>query len=560
VRAFLPPGLPPPSTLPADVVAGLTTAAVVLPKAMAYATIAGLPVQVGLYTAVIPMAIYAVLGTSRPLSVSTTTTLAILTAAELGNVAPDGAPERLLAATATLAALTGVFLVLAGLLRLGFLAKFISEPVLVGFKAGIGLVVVVDQLPKFLGVHIDKAGWLHNLVATLAQLSHLSTPTLVIAVVTVGILVGLEQVLPKSPAPLIAVGVAIAISAGFGLEAAGVAIVGPIPAGLPHLVLPDLSLARLLWPGALGIALMSFTESIAAGRAFAEKGEPRPLPDRELLATGAANLGGGFFGAMPAGGGTSQTAVNRHAGARTQMAGLVTAVAGVATLLFLAPVLALMPMAALAAVVIATSVPLIHLPSFRRIYRFRVVEFTWAVAACAGVMFLGTLNGILVAVVLSLAALMYLANNPPVYVMVRKPGTDVFRPASAEHPEDERVPGLLILRADGRVHFANIENIGDKMWPLIYEAHPRVVLLDCSGIVGFEYTSLMMFAEGEERLRAEGMELWLAELSPEALAQVQRSSLGPRLGRERMHFTLALAVEAFKARELAHGGTRAPRV
>ena len=558
MRAIMPPGVSLRATLPADVVAGLTTAAVVLPKAMAYATIAGLPVQVGLYTAVIPMLVYALLGSSRPLSVSTTTTLAILTAAELASVAPDGAPERLLAATATLAALTGLFLVLAGLLRLGFLAKFISEPVLVGFKAGIGLVVVVDQLPKFLGVHIEKAGWLHNLLATVAQLPHVSTPTLVIAVVTIGLLVGLEHFLPKSPAPLIAVGVAIAISAWLGLEAAGVAIVGPIPAGLPELVTPDLSLVRLLWPGALGIALMSFTESIAAGRAFAEKGEPRPQANRELLATGAANLAGGFFGGMPAGGGTSQTAVNRHAGARTQMAGLVTAAAGVATLLFLAPVVALMPMAALAAVVIATSVPLIHLPSFRRIYRFRLVEFTWAVAACAGVMFLGTLNGILVAILLSMAALMYLGNNPPVYVMVRKPGTDAFRPVSDEHPGDERVPSLLILRADGRVHFANIENIGDKMWPLIYEARPRVVLLDCSAIVGFEYTSLMMFAEGEERLHNEGMELWLAELSPEALTQVQRSALGQRLGRERMHFTLAGAVEAFKVREASQGRAAAP--
>jgi high affinity sulfate transporter 1 len=554
MRAFLPPGLSWRESLPRDAVAGLTTAAVVLPKAMAYATIAGLPVQVGLYTAVVPMVVYALLGTSRPLSVSTTTTLAILTAAELGKVAPDGAPERLIAGAATLAVLTGVFLLLAGLLRLGFLAKFISEPVLVGFKAGIGLVIVVDQLPKFLGVHIEKAGWLHNLLATVAQLPNVSTPTLVIALVTVGLLVGFEHFLPKSPAPLIAVGVAIAISAWLGLEASGVAIVGPIPAGLPQLLMPDLSMARLLWPGALGIALMSFTESIAAGRAFAIQGEPRPQPNRELLATGAGNIAGGFFGGMSAGGGTSQTAVNRHAGARTQMAGLVTAAAGVATLLFLAPVLALMPMAALAAVVIITSLPLISLPSVRRIFRFRSVEGSWAVAACAGVMFLGTLNGILVAVVLSMVALFYLGNNPPVYAMARKPGTDVFRPVSDEHPEDERVPGLLILRTDGRVHFANIENIGDKLWPLIYEAHPRVVLLDCSGIASFEYTALLMFADGEKRLRTEGMELWLADLSPEALTQIQRTALGKLLGRERMYFTLANAVEAFRATG-SRGGT-----
>lgn len=545
---FPPPGRTWRSLLTADVIAGLTTAAVVLPKAMAYATIAGLPVQVGLYTAVVPMLVYAALGTSRPLSVSTTTTLAILTAAELGQAAPDGAPERLLAATAMLAVLTGAILALAGLFRLGFLAKFISEPVLVGFKAGIGLVIVVDQLPKFLGVHIEKAGWLHNLLATVAQLGEVSAPTLVIGAVTIGILVGLEHFLPRSPAPLLAVGAAIALSAWLGLEAAGVSTVGPIPSGLPRFTLPDLSLARILWPGALGIALMSFTETIAAGRAFAQRGEPRPRANRELFATGAANLAGGLFGGMPAGGGTSQTAVNRHAGARTRLAGAVTALAGVATLLFLAPVLALMPHAALAAVVIATSIPLISIPAFRRIRRYRVLEFTWTVAACAGVVVLGTLNGILVAVVLSLLALMYLANNPPVYVMARKPGTDVFRPISAEHPGDETAPGLLILRTDGRVHFGNIEHIGDQMWPLVQSARPRVVLIDCSGIDGFEYTALIGLLDGEERLRAEGAELWLANLSPEAFTQVERSELGKLLGRERMHFTVAMAVAAFKAR------------
>jgi len=560
MRPSLPPGMSWRSVLTADVIAGLTTAAVVLPKAMAYATIAGLPVQIGLYTAVMPMVVYAVLGTSRPLSVSTTTTLAILTAAELGQAAPDGAPERLLAATAMLAVLTGAILAVAGLLRLGFLAKFISEPVLVGFKAGIGLVIVVDQLPKFLGVHIEKAGWLHNLVATAAHLPEVSIPTLMIALVTVGILVGLEHFLPRSPAPLVAVGAAIAISAWLGLGAAGVSTVGTIPSGLPRFVLPDWSLARMLWPGALGIALMSFTESIAAGRAFAERGEPRPRPNRELFATGVANLAGGLFGAMPAGGGTSQTAVNRRAGALTQLAGAVTALAGVATLLFLAPVLALMPLATLAAVVIVTSIPLISISGFRRIRQYRVLEFSWTVAACAGVVVLGTLNGILVAVVLSMLALIYLANNPPVYVMARKPGTDVFRPVSVEHPADETVPGLLILRTDGRLHFGNIEYIGDRMWPLIQAARPRVVLLDCGGVPSFEYTALMALAAGEEKLRGEGIELWLAELSPEALPQVQRSELGGLLGRERMHFTIALAVEAFKARGLGpRDGASGPR-
>jgi high affinity sulfate transporter 1 len=515
---------------------------------MAYATIAGLPVQVGLYTAVVPMLVYAFLGTSRSLSVSTTTTIAILTAAELSRAVPDGNAAGLLAAAVTLAALTGVVLAVAGVLRLGFLAKFISDPVLVGFKAGIGLVIVVDQLPKFLGVHIDKGGWFHNLVATLAQLPHLSMPTAMIALLTAALLVGLEHFLPRSPAPLIAIGAAIAVSALMGLQASGVSVVGPIPAGLPDFAIPSIALAQVMWPGALGIALMSFTETIAAGRAFAEKGEPRPEANRELFATGAANVAGGFFGGMPAGGGTSQTAVNRHAGARTQMAGLVTALTGAATLLFLSPVLALMPLAALAAVVIVTSLPLISIASFRAIRRYRILEYTWTVAACLGVVVLGTLNGILVAVALSMVALIYLASHPPVYVMVRKPGTDVFRPVSAEHPEDEKVPGLLIMRTDGRIHFANVEYIGDQMWPHIIAERPRVVLLDCSGIVGFEYTAVMALSDAEERLKEDGMELWLARLSPEALAQVQRTALGDRLGRERMHFTLALAVEAYRSR------------
>lgn len=534
-------------TLPADAVAGLTTAAVVLPKAMAYATIANLPVQAGLYTAVTPMVVYALLGSSRPLSVSTTTTLAILTAAEVARLAPDGTPDRMIAVATTLAVLTGAFLILAGVFRLGFLAKFISEPVLVGFKAGIGLVIVVDQLPKFLGIHIEKAGWLHNIVATVAHLPEVSRPTLLIALVTVGILAGLEHFRPRSPAPLIAVGAAIALSAWFGLEAAGVATVGAVPAGLPGFTPPDWQLARQLWPAALGMALMSFTESIAAGRAFAERGEPRPRPNRELLATGTASLAGGLLGSMAAGGGTSQTAVNRRAGARTKAAGMVTALAGIATLLVLAPVLALMPLAALAAVVIVTSLPLVSLTGFARIRRFRMVEFSWSLAACAGVVFLGTLAGILVAVILSLLLLIYLSNNPPVYVLGRKPGTDVFRPRSDEHPEDQSIPGLLVLRTDGRVHFGNVEYLGDQMWPLIYEARPKVVLLDCNGIPSFEYTALTTLAEGEERIRREGMELWLAALSAEALGEVQRSGLGERLGRERMHFTVARAAEAFEA-------------
>jgi high affinity sulfate transporter 1 len=531
-----------------DVLAGLTSAAVVVPKAMAYATIAGLPVQVGLYTALVPMVIYALLGTSRPLSVSTTTTIAILTASALSLAAPGGGPAELAVVAATLSLMVGLVLVLATVLRLGFVANFISEPVLTGFKSGIGLVIVVDQVPKLLGIHLDKTGFFRDL---LAIVQHLPQSSLVTVLVSLGILAfifGLERFLPKAPAPLLAVGVAILASAVLGLQAAGVAMVGEVPRGLPSFVWPQLDVVRQLWPAAVGIALMSFTESIAAGRAFAEPQEPRPLPNRELLALGIANVGGGLLGAMPAGGGTSQTAVNRRAGAKTQLSELVTAAGALATLLLLAPFIALMPKAALAAVVIVYSFDLVQPAEFNEIRLVRTTEFRWALIAFAGVLVLGTLQGIVVAVIVSLLSLAHQAYNPPMYVVGRKRGTSVFRPVSAEHPDDEQWAGLLMLRMEGRLFFANAERVADLLWSHVERTRPEVLLLHCRAIIDVEYTALKVLGEVEEKLRKAGCELWVAGLNPSVLEVVERSRFGAALGRGRMFLNMQEAVEKFQAR------------
>lgn len=533
--------------LPRDVMAGLITAAVVIPKAMAYATIAGLPVQVGLYTVLVPMAIYAVLGSSRPLSVSTTTTLAILTAADLGQIAPDGNPSALLAASATLTLLVGAILVLASLLRLGFVANFISEPVLIGFKSGIALVIILDQLPKLFGIHITKAGFFRDLAALLQAIPDSSWPTFAVALATIVLLAGLEYFAPRAPAPLVAVAAGIAGMGLLGLQAHGVESVGFIPRGLPTLTLPDVSLIEQLWPGALGIALMSFTETIAAGRAFAHSDEPPIAPNRELLATGLANAGGAFLGGMPAGGGTTQTAVNRLAGARTQLAELVTAGAALLTMLLLAPLMSQMPQATLAAVVIVYSIGLVKPAEFRAIVRIRRTEFVWALAALAGVVLLGTLKGIVVAIIISLVALAYQMADPPVRVLGRKPGTNVFRPRSQENPDDETFPGLLLLQLEGRIFFINVERIAEKMRAIAAEANPKVVAIDLSGVFDIEYTALKMLIEAEKRQRDRGVSIWLVGLNPEVLAVIQRSPLGAVLGRERMHFNLELAVEKYLA-------------
>jgi len=529
--------------LGADLVAGLTAAAVVIPKAMAYAAVAGLPVQVGLYTAFVPVVIYAILGSSRVLSASTTTTLAILAAAALGEAVPDANGPRLLVAAGTLTVLVGAILVAASVLRLGFVANFISEPVLGGFKAAIGLVIIVDQAPKLLGIHIHKAGFFRDILHIVAGARETSLPTLVLSIALAALILGLMRWAPKVPAPLVAVALAIGASAAFHLSAMGVKTVGAIPGGLPSPTWPDLGLLSTLWPGAVGIALMSFTETIAAGRAFAETEEPRPSPNRELFATGVACAVGGLLGAMPSGGGTTQTAVNRRVGARTQLAGLVTGLTSLATLLVLAPALSLMPEATLATIVVIYSAELVSMRDFRAIAAVRRTEFLWALTAFAGVVLLGTLRGIVVAVIVSVLSLAHQANNPAVYEVGRKPGTGVFRRRSAEHPGDEVFPGLCLLRMEGRIYFGNAQRVLDLLAPIAIASNAKVIVLDCSAVFDIEYSALKMLAEAEDRIRAQGAELWLAALNPEVLPIVERSPLGKALGRERMRLDLADAVE-----------------
>jgi MFS superfamily sulfate permease-like transporter len=248
---------------------------------------------------------------------------------------------------------------------------------------------------------------------------------------------------------------------------------------------------------------------------------------------------------MPAGGGTSQTAVNRLAGARTQVSTLVTAGATLLTMLLLAGPMGLMPQATLAAVVIVYSVGLIELAGFRAIHAVRRMEFIWALAALAGVVLLGTLKGILVAIVVSVIALGQQVANPPVYVLGRKPGTNVFRPRSDEHPDDESFPGLLLLRVEGRVFFLNAARIGEKILPLVEQWRPKVVAIDLSGVFDLEYTALKNLIEAEKRLSENGISLWLVRLAPEVLRVVKRSSLGATLGEERMHFNLGIAVQRY---------------
>jgi len=291
---------------------------------------------------------------------------------------------------------------------------------------------------------------------------------------------------------------------------------------------------------------MSFTETLAAGRAFARKDDSAaPRPNRELLATGLANVGGALLGAMPGGGGTTQTAVNVHAGARTQLAEIVTAAMTLVTCLFLSPLVAMMPQSALAAMVIVYSFGLIRPIEFHDILKIRATEFSWAIVAFAGVVLLGTSKGIVVAIILSLITLAHQVADPPVYVLRRKPGTNVFRPQSPEHPADESFPGLLLLRPEGPIFFANVTQVAHKIEPLVREARPKVVAVDASGVFDMEYTALKMFAQVAKRQSQHGIQLWLIGMTPRVLAIVQRSPLGQILRRDEMHFNLEIAVRHY---------------
>lgn len=541
-----------------DLVAGLSAAAVVIPQALAYATMAGLPLQVGLYVALAPMFAYAMLGTSRRLSVSSTSAISIFTGSILFDVVgPASSPGDYIVPAATLAFLAGVFLLLAALLRLGFLADFISRPVLTGVLSGIGVVIIISQLGKVLGLSVPPgSSSLQTLGFVFSNLNQINWPTLLLTAVTLAIIVLLPRFAPRIPAALVAVASGILLSALLDLSQLGITLVGDIPTGLPALSLPDLSLIGRLWLPAAAIAVLAFTESIAVARAFRQFGEPPVDANQELVALGAANIAGGFFQAYPASGGSSQTAVNARAGAKTQAAALVTVGVVVLILLFLAPLISLMPEATLGAILLLAGAGLIDVAEFRDMAQIRRPEFILALIAFAVVIVGGILAGVLVSVLLSIIALIAQADRPPVYAVGRKPGSHTFRPLSA-YPHDDTIAGLLIARTEGRLFFANVATVIDGIWSLIHQTSPKpqVVVLDCDAIPDIDYTALKALAEFKVQLQDNGITLWLAALNPTALHNVRQAMQAKHVGDEGLYPSLEEAVEAYLQRDAAPEGT-----
>jgi len=512
---------------------------------MAYATIAGAPVEFGLYVATLPMIVYALFGTSRVLSVSTTSSLALLTAAAVASVgtAHGGAPA---VAITTLAAVVGAVLFVAGWLRLGFLADLISTPVLAGFKLGMGILIVTTQLGPLLGIDTGGASFASHLASALQHAGDVHAPTALLGAVCLAALVALAHLAPRVPAPLVVIGGAMLATAALGLEARGVALVPALPEGLPAPALPDLALAKALLPSALGVALMVFVESTAAARAFEAPEDPPLDPDQELRALGLAGLVAGLIQAMPAGGGLSQTAVNHANGARTPVAAAVTGAVVLAIVLALAPLVRQLPNAALGAVVLVSVVGLIDLHTIRRIAHVRNRDGWLAVGAAAGVLGLGVLPGVLVAVLASFGALMAGAQQLPVRVLGRVRGSSDFRDF-ASHPYDEQLPGLVVMRPEGWLFFGNARRVARLVLERVAHTRPpvRVVVLDTSAVPDIEITALDLFAELDRALGERGVALWVCALTTRPKQMIRRAGLAPEF-EGRLYRTLQEAVEAFE--------------
>lgn len=513
-----------------DLVAGLSAGAVVIPQAMAYTAIADLPPQVGLYTCITPMLVYAAIGGGRALSVSTTSTIATLTATTLVSAGVAAGAKDALGAVAALALLVGVILLLFRILRLGSLVENVSGATLLGVQIGVGTTVAVGQLPTLLGVHenVTAHGFVRSLIVLFESLGSIDWLTTTVSTAAIVVLLLLKRFTPRLPAALIVVVAGILLVAFTDVSSHGLALIQPVPQGLPSLTLPEVSLLGALVPGALGIAVMAFIETAAVGRQMRVPGDPQLVSGRELVAVGAANVLGSFAGAMPAAGGFSQSAVNRTAGARSQLAAVTTVVLAILVALFLGPVLSLLPQAILSALVFVAVAGLIDIPRLVRLGRIDRRELRIALVTAAVGLSAGLLAAVAVGVFITLVLVLRELNIPRTSVL-------------------ESRGGMVVVRLDHDVYTANVSEYGAALRQLV-EQQPQPVtalVIDLRRLEGTSNTVMEAVAELDRELAARGVAMHLAEVPDPVLEIARRTAWFQQLQSEgRVHATIAEAEQA----------------
>ena len=531
-----------------DLIAGVTVAALIVPKNLGYAGIAGIPLQNGLYAAAAGALLYGIFGTSRQISMGPSSGLAAVAAsAVIATGVTDEQEVASFVAGITLA--SGILFLVLAVLKMGWIAQFLSRAVVTGFLFGAAIDVVIGELPKLTGTDVDGTNSLQELWSWLGTLGERQQATVVVGVVALVVVFGLRRVAPQVPGALVLVVGGLLASWLFDLGAHGVALVGDVPRGLPSFEVPD---TGLMWDhvvtvaiAAVALVLIGFSQTAGDARAFAAKHRYQIDIDQESVAQAFANSGAGLFQGMPVSTSLSASSLNDHSGARTGLASITSGVTVLLTLLVLAPLFSDLPKPVLAALIIeAVVMGMMNLPEMRRLARVQPFDFWIAIAAILGTLVFGVLAGVVIGIGLSLLWLISVATRPDIPVLGRESDTQVFRDID-EHPDDELVPGVVAIRMDGGLFFATSDALEDRVRHLIH-ATPGLtgIVLDCGGINFVDSQGAAKLGDVVDLAEESGITLRLARLKPSVRATLQRDSILERLGEDHVHGNVFRAVQA----------------
>jgi SulP family sulfate permease len=533
----------------ADLLAGISVCLVMIPTVIAYAGLMGLPPQFGLYAALVPLAVYPFFGGSRQVIVGPDIAICLLIVSAVRPLA-EGDASRAAALAGTVAVLSGLLLVLGARARVGAVADFFSKPVLVGYMTGAALILMASQLDKFFGVTLQHHDFFPRLAELCGKLDQMNPPTAIFGFSLLALLLGLRRFAPKIPSALVVCVVAVIASAGLGLEQRGVAVVGPLPAGLPAFVFPpfDWHDVQALLPAVIGIALLSYTEGILLARAFGAKNGYEVNANQELVALGVADVFTGFFQGFAGTGSQARTAVNDEVGGKTPVASLVAAVVLALFLLFLTPVMARLPVVALAAILVYGGSTLVEFDVMKRIYRFYPRSATLAAVTTLGVLAAGVVPGILIGVVLSLLGLINRISNPPDAVLREVPGHGFHD--FGDTPGGQSIPGLLVYRFYAPLLFSNAAHFTERVRQVIHDSKTPVVwfLLDAQAITAIDVTAREALHALHQELRQKGIALKIAHANRPLRDLLERTGLARELKEDSFFASVHECAAAFLAR------------
>lgn len=533
-----------------DLIAAVTVWGILVPASMAYAEIAGIPPQAGLAASTVALVAYAIFGTSRNLKVAMTSAMAITSAAIVAPLAL-GDPSMTIGLTAALALMAGAILLIAGIARFGFISDFLSKSVVTGFICGIALTIIIGQLPKIFGVPGGSGTFFEQLAQLISNLGLTNPWTLAIGLGAIALILLIRRTYPVIPGSLVALVAGILVVSIFDLEQYGVSIVGTIPAGFPAPGLPHVGITVIpfLLAGAVGIVFIAIGESLGIARAFAARHHYEINPDQELIALGSANIGCGLFQGATVDASLSSTATGDTAGARTQVSGLITAALIFLTLILIAPLFRNLPQAVLGAVVIVAVYGLLDIAALRSYYALRRADFWLAVTALLGVIVIGILEGLILAVLLSLVMLLYRASRPHIVVLGKVPGLDGVYGDIGRAPENEPVPGLLILRLDAPLYFFNANVARKGILDLVTAGKDlRAVILDIGATTDLDLATVDMLRELVDSLKEKRIVISFAHVWGPVRDRMEITALTHRVGEDNIFLSTESAVREYHRR------------